>query len=310
MKKSNALVLAVVAVSAFFFSSYISGPARHAGYDCTGAETGNGNPTGCSTGNCHGNTATTGVVVTIELDSAGGTPVNKYKGGLTYTVKLTGTNTTGNTDADFGFQITSIKGATPQASPTNAGTWQQTNLPTGVQYSPAEVGNYTANIVEHSTALAATSGSGGTGTVYSESLTWTAPPAGTGTISFYAALNTVIGIDVASGIVDHWNTQSLVLEEDTSTGSTGISAVADNMYVNVYPNPTTDFLQVELDSYPPGSYNVNAYDAEGRKMSTTVLESTGSFVKATINTSNWTTGIYLVQLTNGSLQKVVRVVKR
>jgi hypothetical protein len=312
MKKTRFSMLVALIVAALFLSSYQSGPAHHAGYDCSGSETGNGNPTGCSTnGGCHGNTATSAVAVTIELDSANGNAVTKYKGGLTYIVKLTGVNNTTSTEAKFGFQLTAINGSTPTAAPVNAGTWDVANLPTGVQYSPASPGNYLANVIEHNTALSPSSGTGAAGTIYTESFTWTAPAKGTGTISFWAALNAVIGFDVASSLVDHWNTASLILDEDTSTATnTGFSTISNNMDVSIYPNPTTDFVQVELDNVAPGAYNINAYDAEGRKVATSVLEPTGSFAKTTINTSNWAAGIYLLQFTNGSEERVVRVVKR
>ena len=95
---------------------------------------------------------------------------DRYRGGLTYTVKITGTNTTTNTDAYFGFQLSAITGSTPAVTPVNAGTWQQTNLPTGVQYTPALTHYHLANIIEHNTALSASSGSGAAGTVYTESV--------------------------------------------------------------------------------------------------------------------------------------------
>ena len=307
MKKSNILLLAVMAICALFLTSYESGPAHHSGLDCTGAETDNGNPTGCSTGNCHGNTATTGIVVTLELDSAG-TPVTSYKGGLNYTVKLTGTNTTTNTEPDFGFQMACITGSTPSASPVNAGTWQQSGLPTGVRYSPAQSGSFMANVVEHSTALSATSGTGGSGTVYTVSVNWTAPAAGTGTVSIWAVLNATDGLDVASGFLDFWNTKTLVLQEDTST-ATSINATGNELAVNIYPNPTTDFVEVELNNAAYGPCSINAYDAEGRKVLSAVKETEGNSTKAVLNTGNWQAGIYLLQITQGSNQKVIRLVK-
>jgi hypothetical protein len=310
MKKARISIFVALVLSAFMLTSYESGPAHHSGLNCTGSETDFANPTGCSnSSSCHGTTATTGIVVTLEVDSANGIPVTTYRGGLTYTVKITGTNTTTNTDAYFGFQLSAITGSTPAVTPVNAGTWQQTNLPTGVQYTPALTHYHLANIIEHNTALSASSGSGAAGTVYTESVTWTAPPAGTGTISFWAALNAVDGLDVATGFLDFWNTTSLVLNEDTSA-ATGANTVADNFSVNIFPNPATDFAVLELNHALAGQYNVYVCDAEGRKISSSIFEATGNFAEATINTSNWATGIYLLQLTNNGQQKTIRLLKK
>ena len=302
-------MLIILVITVVFLSSYINGPARHAGYNCSGSETGSGNPTGCSTGNCHGNTATATVTVTIQLDSAG-VPVTKYKPGQTYRVKITGVNGTANTLPDFGFQLTAITGSAPSASPVNAGTWQQSGLPPGVQYSAASPGNYLANVIEHSAALVAASGTGTAGTIYTDSVNWTAPAAGTGTISFWGVINCVTGFDFASGITDRWNTQNLIVQEDTSTTTTGINAINGNMHLSIYPNPATDFVQVELANATPGSFLLNAFDARGRKVLSSTLQTTGSYTTTSINTSNWAIGIYMIQLTSGDEEQVVRVVKK
>jgi hypothetical protein len=100
MKKQVLIITVCAGLGALMFSSYGAGPASN-GYDCTGAETAGslGNFTGCSSGGgCHKNSVTTTVGVALELDSAG-VPVTRYKAGMTYTVKLTGTNGTGNTFA-------------------------------------------------------------------------------------------------------------------------------------------------------------------------------------------------------------------
>ena len=165
--------------------------------------------------------------------------------------------------------------------------------------------------MEHNTALSPVSGTGAAGTVYTESLTWPAPPIGTGTISFWEALNAVIAFDVASGVVDHWNTASLVLEEDTSTvTTTAIHSISNDVQVNIYPNPTTDFVQVELNNATAGYYQVKVYDAEGHRLWSDDLTCTGNSNTITINTSAWASGIYMLQLTNCSQQRVVKVVKR
>ena len=43
-------MLIILVITVVFLSSYINGPARHAGYNCSGSETGSGNPTGTALG--------------------------------------------------------------------------------------------------------------------------------------------------------------------------------------------------------------------------------------------------------------------
>ncbi len=254
-------------------------------------------------------TATTGITVALEIDSAGGAPVTSYRAGLPYTVKIKGVNTTANNLPKFGFQITAITGATAQATPTNAGTWAQTGLPTNVHFSAPQANNFVLNIIEHGAPLSPDSGTGSTGTVYAESINWTAPAAGTGTVSFWCALNAVNNDGQASS-ADKWNTQHLVLAEDTATIPTAVNSTTDVIAANIYPNPSTDFVRIELNNADPGSYLINVYDAQGRQVSSNLIEASGDFTTTTVNTSNRATGTYLLQISHGTNQKVMKVVKR
>jgi hypothetical protein len=289
----NVLILGAAIIFTFLLCSYKAGPAHHGGLDCTGAETGQGNPTGCS---CHGNTPTSQITLAIEIDSAGDIPVTTYKGGLTYTVKITGTNTTNNNLRYFGFQLAAITGATPQVAPTNAGAWQQTGLPAGVQYSPTTT-YYACNIIEHSTTLSPLSGTGGNGTVYTESITWTAPPAGTGTVSFWTALNGVTGVDMASPS-DKWNTQHLVLPEAANDSIAAINEVADRISANIYPNPSTGHFEIS-GSKP--MQHVEIFDITGRMVYARELNSDN----VGIDLGEQGTGTYLMRLYSSN-QSIIR----
>jgi len=308
MKRNSILVLAALVISTFFLSSYRMGAASQ-GWDCTGAETGLSNPAGCSNGGCHGN-INAGITVVLELDSAGGIPVTKYKGGQTYTFKITGTNTTANSLPKFGFQVAAILDSVAQVTPVNAGAFQQTGLPTGVHFSAPIATYYVTNIVEQGTPLSPKSGTGGTGTVYQESFTWTAPATGTGTVSFWGVLNAV-NFDGSASSADHWNTARLVVTEDTTTVHvSAINELNGNLEANVYPNPVTDEVQLELTNATLGLYNLNIFDTQGRVVLGQTVEVNGGFSKTTLNTSNWASGIYLVKLSNDAGQKVMKIVKR
>ena len=221
MKKRIVLFTLIAGISYLIFSSYSAGPGTNS-YDCSGADvnSGSGNPAGCTTGGgCHGSAATPGITFTIEIDSAG-TPVSTspttghYTPGYTYTIKITGTNTTTSSLPKWGFQVAATNGAVAATVPVNAGTLQSTGLPTGIHYvaAPGTTATFFANVVEHDTRLSPTSGTGGTGTVYSTSFTWTAPVAGTGVVSLFGALNAVNNNGSADA-GDLWNTAQLILNE-------------------------------------------------------------------------------------------------
>jgi Secretion system C-terminal sorting domain len=307
MKKTTILVWGVLIVCAFILSSYREGAALHAGWDCTGAETGLSNPAGCSNGGCHGNSATTGIVLSIEIDSAG-IPVTSYKADSSYTIKFRGVNTTVASLPKFGFQIGAITGSTAVTTPTNAGTWQQTGLPTNVHFSGPQANNYVLNIVEQGSPLSPDSLTGGVGTVYGESIGWTAPAAGTGTVSFWLVLNAVNNDGNASN-ADKWNTIHVALTEDTASIPAAIHTTDDAIDARVFPNPSTDLISISLNNAPAGNYTINAFDATSQKVYGTALEVSGAFTHATINTSSWASGTYILQITNGTLQKAIKVVK-
>ena len=293
MKKKILLLSIGGSLSILVLSSYHGGAGASGGYDCTGAETGLSNPAGCS---CHGSSATTTVLVNIELDSAG-VATTHYKGGMTYTVKMTGSNSSGLTK--YGFQLGSINGSAAVTTPTNTGTWSTTSLPASTQYSPAQAGNFVLNMVEQSATIS-TSGT------FSETFTWTAPTTGTGTISFWAVLNAVNGNGGTSG--DKWNITHVSIPEWVPGVS--VQNVADNISINVFPNPVVNTMNIQLSNMQQGTYNLTAFDLTGRTVSNENFAVSGSEYAASINTNNWQAGIYQVVLSNDNMRKVVSIVKQ
>ena len=308
MNKRSFVIYAFAFIAIVGMCSYHSGAASH-GWDCTGGETGLGNSAGCgSGGGCHSTSATPGIVVSLELDSAG-VPVTGYKPGLTYKVTIRGVNTTSSSLPRFGFQVAAFKGSASQVTPVNVGTLQATGLPTGVHYqTPVNLTYTVANILEQSTAIAADSGTGGTGTLYKESFTWVAPVAGTGTVSFWGVINAVNFNGNQDG-GDLWNTDSLVIHEDTTVVVNGVRELQGNMEVNVYPNPATDHLHIELSNAISGAYELSVFDAAGREIMKQNEHISSGSSTVVVNTSNWSQGIYFVKVSKDGIQKVEKIVK-
>ncbi len=203
MKKKFILLPLVLVLIYVIGSSYSGGAAVSGGIDGTGATS----AAGCS---CH--TSATSTTVTIELDTAGGTPVTHYVAGGSYTIKITGTNTSATSLPKFGFQVAAVKSTgAGTAAATNAGTLASTGLPAFCQNSTVGA----VNVIEQTTAINATTGTGGTGTTYVvSSIPWTAPIAGTGSIKLYGVINAVDGTGGTGG--DKWKNTNITITELTA----------------------------------------------------------------------------------------------
>jgi hypothetical protein len=293
MKKSTLLKFAAVGVAGYLMvCGYASGPAAN-GYDCTGAETGLGNPAGCSTGGgCHSSSATAGITVAIQLDSAGGKSTKYYVAGGSYTIKITATNTTSNNLPKFGFQLGAILGSTARTTPTPEGTFP-TPYPTNTHYSAPAASEYVVGVVEHSTQLSPTTGTGGSGTTYSETIKWTAPAGSTGTCSLWVAMNCVNDNGNADA-GDLWNTNHLVITQITPTG---IAAVANDNGVKIYPNPFTSYATFAFDN-GVNNATITLYDMTGKEVKT--LDFSGKEVQ--VQRDGLASGIYFYNVVAGDQQ--------
>ena len=306
MKKRILRFTAIAGMATAMLTSGKNGAAFEKGYDNTGAETALGNFAGCGASgvSCHGTASTAGITTVIELDSAG-VATTHYKAGMTYTVKISGTNTTSNSLTTFGFQVSCIKGTAAVATPVNAGTFASTGLPTNVQYTPANATYYVCNVVEHSNPIAPTTGTGGTGTTYVESFQWTAPAAGTGSVSFWGTVN-ACNANNRADVGDLWNTTNLSISEWSTTG---VAEVTNNISISAFPNPVSSSLNVHIENTHSGTYSLQVVDMNGRTVTTENIVVNGSSHTATINTGNWTPGTYNVVVSKDGSRQVIPVMK-
>jgi len=292
MKKLKLLKLTFLACAGYLIvCAYHAGPASAGGYDCTGAETGLGNPAGCSAGGgCHSTSATAGITVAVELDSAGGKATKYYVGGGKYTIKITGTNTTTSTLPDFGFQLGVITGTTAVTTPTNAGSFPSP-YPTNTHYSAPKAGDYVLGVVEQSTQLKATTGTGTKGSTYVETINWTAPAKGTGACSIWAAMNCVNDNGNADA-GDLWNTNHMTITEIIPS-TTGVDNISANDEMRVYPNPVSEYVTFALPNETENAM-VTLYDITGRM----AKQVTFSGKEVTIEKGSMTSGIYIYTVTS------------
>lgn len=275
MKKRFLLLPLFGAFAYVTLSSDSNGP----GGNKTGSH---GASAGC--GSCHGSSATAGVTLSFVLDSAG-TPVTRYKPGMTYTLKMTGTNTTSNNLPKYGTQLSMVSGS--GSSSVNAGTFS--GLPAGTATHTSSG----ITILEHTQRLSPASGTGSTGTTYEVSVSWTAPAAGTGTVTAWGVINAVNTSPSSDDAGDKWNTGSASFTELPSTTAVANVAVAD---VNIFPNPVAD--QLHINGYN-GTYMV--FDVNGK------MVASGTATNNTvIDAANWNAGLYIVKFDGQAAKAIIK----
>ena len=219
----------------FIFMSNRSGRGNVSGNGATTApgETGQF----CGSVGCHlGNSFNT--MVNLSLIDVNGNETAQYIPGDDYTV-IIDIDHTGN-PAGYGFQIVSLQDS------DDTGINNFSNFP--AQTSDVLINE--RQYVEHNDRL-------GSPTI---ELSWTAPEAGTGDITFYAAGNAVNGNGGTSG--DTADTTRFSIREEIVSST---SSFVQNLELNVYPNPTQDFITVESDQR---INNVVIYDLQGKMVRT------------------------------------------
>jgi len=103
-------------------------------------------------------------------------------------------------------------------------------------------------------------------------------------MSFYSFDNTKI-LTVGNEIVNNLDNRS-----------------AENLEIELSPNPVTNYLNIKWNDC---IYSVKVYNASGH----TIYESSNNNTNLNIDTQNYTTGVYLVQLTNSKKTKTLKFVK-
>jgi hypothetical protein len=319
--KIKFVLFVVLASFLTLFSSYNEGPDLMGPEECTGAT---GTTQGCSGSWTHGSGSTHGITchsnitssnnVVVELDSAG-TAVKSYYPGHSYTVKLSGTNNTGQNLPKFGFQLTAVllAGSGDSLNVRQAGTWDSSAISGNVKYystGPITCGTCSAfniPVIEHTTQIPATTGSGANGSTYVESFTWSAPASGTGTVVLYGIINAVNNDQTVTGDYSQ-NATDTIREAIVS----GINEVTDNVSsFSVYPTLADDNVTLSFDLKEASAVSVTMFSMQGQEVKALLSQESlgaGSF-KRTFDVSGLATGIYLVRLQIGNQSLIAKVIK-
>lgn len=229
---------------------------------------------------CHsGTAATVAGLITSNI------PPQGYMPGNTYTI--TGTVTEPGR-VRFGFEIS------PQ-SPTGAlmGSMTITN---STETKLIGAGKW----VTHQSA-----GTSGTGT-RSWSFNWTAPPINSGTVTFYGAFNSANNNTLSSGDIIRLST--LVVPQDPSAGLFNPESL--QLKAGIFPNPVSDQLNLEVE-LPADGLELAIFNLQGQQVYGMFHS---DFVRGTNRTtvpvSTLESGVYFLNLNNGSECKTLKFVKQ
>lgn len=270
-------IAAVIALLSLTGSS--SGPAASGSGDNTGRR---GPALTCAASGCHG-AATSDIQLTATfIDKTTGQPVaGGYTPGNAYEILIDAVNNV-NANNRFGFQAVLVT-----ESNTQAGNISASALP--ADYRLSNSGGI--GIVEHRRTLTAAA----PGNEYHVAFDWTAPQAGTGPVTLWAIFNAVNG-NGNDDAGDRCNTPfSTTIQEDAETAIAGDAW--QDMSVGLYPNPVTDFLNIEMQSATPGDYSAVVYDLSGARIYRTEWSSRTHPDGPGIRTKDWAPGMYILYVT-------------
>ncbi|GCD79687.1 choice-of-anchor V domain-containing protein [Schleiferia thermophila] len=267
MKNTYFVVFSVL--FALIFSVHLnsnSNGAFSAGY--TGAPIDNG--LNCSS--CHSEQPVTGTNL-IQTNI----PASGYEPGSTYTITLSASHPTFNR---FGFMLTSQTNTT--ANPSFTGTWTLTNNQTQLRIN----NRYVSHTFQ---------GTQGSNNSRTWQVDWTAPPAGSGEVAFYTAINAVNDNGTTSG--DQTILGSLIVQE----ASLGQRDYRPPFQVKLFPNPATnEFVNIVSDI--PFT-DVEIFTLDGRR----ILEKYfNNQTEISVQLSGLKTGVYLLRVKGLNGKEVVQ----
>jgi hypothetical protein len=249
-------------------------------------KTGSPGETACN--QCHSTNALNSGGGSVSISSPN-MPNWTYFPGTTYTINVK-VKKVGVGKFGFGFEALLPSGA-------NGGSIQTANSPNAKTLNATVLGNSRTNAVHKQP-----NHFGQDSLVFS--FEWTAPAAGAGNITFYAAGNATNSLNNSSGDFVY-TTNQLITEAVTTT----IPTFIENKNLSIFPNPCSDVFTISLPEYMDVSNSVvKIYSLNGALVyEQNILNLTDSKSIA-IATNFLKEGAYFVQLQNPNWQYQQKVI--
>lgn len=245
----------------------------------------NGSPRTCSY--CHFGAA--GPVTFIHLLDGNGDTVTQYLPGQEYKARVRMTNSNTNLTG-YGFQMIALRDSDNSdldgfSDPGNntVNNYKIATIPNGRTY--AEHDNISSTPVFD--------------------VVWTAPPQGTGPVTFYAAGNAVNRNGTTSG--DGTDSDILHISEaiPASTAKSGIAAIP----LSIWPNPATDNAYLNLQLQQRGMVQLRVFNLYGKLCWVSTQNLDAGLNSLQLPVATWKAGTYVLEISNGSQIGIVRLVK-
>lgn len=80
----------------------------------------------------------------------------------------------------------------------------------------------------------------------------------------------------------------------------------NNLNTKLYPNPTTDYIDIQINDNPSGVFQISVYDIQGRQVIPTTNYQNSS---GTVNLSKLNAGIYFLKVLNANKTGTFKIVK-
>lgn len=218
-----------------------------------------GSTSGCGGGSCHGTGGNSQTVITMTFDGAA---LTTYTPGKNYAVVFTVSNSNSANNAKAGFDLIVSKGA--------------------FSNPPASTMNMTTEI-HHTAPKTMTAGT------TSWAFNWTAPAAGSGTVTFGAAANSVNGTGTNAN--DAWNTFNLNVNEavqstpPTIAAPTSASITTTSATINTSVTPNSNSCTMILEYGLTTSYGTRINMTPATVSGTTVTNVSATLSGLTPNTT-------------------------
>lgn len=250
----------------------------------------NGSPgeTTCNTSGCHTGNPLNASGGSIVID-APGLANGQYFPGATYPINVT-VSRSGAAIFGFGFEALRSSGA-------NGGTLAITNATQTQLKNAVILGNSRTNVVHQLNAGVSSTGS------KTFSFNWTAPVAGTGAVTFYAAGNATNGNGSTSG--DFIYTTSLSLSES----ATGINETDNNaISLSVFPNPVNDFVNIRYQSLNQRASIIRLISLDGKTVEVYSNDNNTNGLQTLTIPAPEKSGIYFIEVEVAGKTTVEKVV--
>ncbi len=261
--------------------SHSTGPGVAADLQVSGAPGSSGDKGTCANTSCHtsGNFSPTASIQLLD----GADAITEYEPGKAYTIKVI-INKTGF-PGSYGFQAVALDDAENQA-----GEWALIGPDKHVKKlsdrdylelrSPSLVNSFRSQ--------------------------WIAPASGTGDVTFYAA---GIASNDNAGITGDGtaSTKRTIREAPTASISNLDSDIID---FGIFPNPTAELLNLQINSRTNGDFKVRIIDVTGKVTSLTPISLQNGHQVKNIPVGNLTPGLYVVQLSSNGHMAAAQMLKQ